>query len=172
MYGDVFIEHMVARRPTPLTRLIQVSVWLAVLVLTALSLLFLLDPTVTALSLAGGSWGAWALFVRQHVEYEYILTNGELDVDRITGRRWRKRLSTVDCRKFDILAPVAPEFAAEMNAGGIERRLDATASPHAEDRWFALFHDKEGRRTLLLFQPDQRMLDAFKPLLPRKMKTK
>ncbi len=44
----------------------------------------------------GGCYLAYILFTNTFVEYEYIVTNNDLDIDKIVGRRKRKRLITVN----------------------------------------------------------------------------
>lgn len=39
------------------------------------------------------------------VEYEYIVTNGEMDIDKIIAKRRRKRLITVNARTFERFGP-------------------------------------------------------------------
>jgi hypothetical protein len=110
------------------------------------------------------------LFRRLNLEYEYIVTNGEMDVDKIMGRRSRKRLLTVDCRNFDILAPYSPEFRAEYESQTIAATVDVSSHPEAPGRWFAVFHAKDGKRTLLIFEPNEKMLDAFRKYIRSKIK--
>lgn len=44
---------------------------------------------------AGACYLAYLLLMGTFVEYEYIVTNNDLDIDKISGRRKRKRLVTV-----------------------------------------------------------------------------
>ena len=166
---DVYVEYMIKRRPTLKSRLIQLSVWPAASCLAAVCMLFAAELVLFVL--LGACWGAWQIFVRQNIEYEYILTNGELDVDRIIARRKRKRILTVDCRGFEILAPCHSSSAKEMDNQSIVSRVDASSSPKSENRWFAIFHGRENRRTILFFEPNQRILDSLKPFVsPQKFR--
>ena len=65
-----------------------------------------LTPAVFVLSI----WAANKFIRLQNIEYEYIVTNGELDVDKIMGRSKRKRLVTADARNFEVFAPMEPEY--------------------------------------------------------------
>ena len=163
---DVFIERMVIRKPSLRSRLIQLIPWLAVPILVFVALYFLLDLSIALMVLLGGSFGAWQIFIRQYVEFEYILTNGELDVDRIAARRTRRRLLTVDSRHMEILAPCIPAYNREMNGTNIEKRVDASSSPQSDNRYFAIFRGKDSKRTILFFEPDQKMLNAFRAFVP------
>lgn len=171
--SDVFIEHMVKRRSDG--RQIAVKLLIVVAAIVALLALFVLLSYVQSLFslmplfIAGVVWGAWLLIRRRNLEFEYIVTNGELDVDKIIARRSRKRLVNVDCRKFDILAPMAQEYRNEYESSSITKKIDASSSPLSDKRWFAVFSDKDNARTLLVFEPNEKMLDVFRRLIPRKM---
>ena len=43
----------------------------------------------------GALYLAYVLFCNTYVEYEYIVTNNDLDIDKISGKRKRKRLITL-----------------------------------------------------------------------------
>lgn len=43
----------------------------------------------------GSLYGGYILITNMSVEYEYIVTNGEMDIDKIIAKRRRKRLITV-----------------------------------------------------------------------------
>lgn len=165
--NDVFIEHMVTRQHTWKSRLIQMVGFLVAPVLSYFSMY--ISPMLPPIVFAGSLYLAWLIFTRQNVEYEYIVTKSEMDVDTILAKRSRKRLLTVDCNGFEILAPATARYANEINSQSIARRVDVCSSEHAENRWFAIFNDKEGKRTILFFEPDRRMLDAFQHFIPRKI---
>lgn len=169
MEKDVFLEHIIRRVPTVQTRLIQVGILLAVPLVTGLTLFVEAIQIYAPIVLIIGCWGAYQLMIRQNVEFEYILTNGELDVDKITARRSRKRLLSVDCRGFEIVAPVTSAFEREYKSQSIARVVDASAAPGSEGRFFGIFNGKDGKRTLLYFNPDGRILEALRPLLARKL---
>ena len=167
--GETYIERMVPRQPTAGIRLVQVSFCLMPPILAFVCWSFPPTSSFAVFVLVGACFGAWQLFIRQNVEFEYALTNGEMDIDKIIARRARKRLLSIDCRRFEILAPVVSEFSAEINERNIVRRLDFSSSSQSEGRWFAIFMDQDNQRTILFFEPDQRMLDAFRTFIPRKV---
>ncbi len=59
----------------------------------ALGLTFLILISVAVLAL-----GIW-LLSGVNVEYEYIITNNEMDIDKIIGRRKRKQIGRASCRE-------------------------------------------------------------------------
>ena len=103
------------------------------------------------------------------MEYEYILTNDELDVDKIIARERRKSVISVDVRSFEIFAPVKDEYKREMENPEIVQKIDASSSVKSTKRWFAVF-DYEEKRTLLMFEPGKKMRASIRMLIPRAYK--
>lgn len=167
---DVFLEYIVPRRKGTKEVLKIVGILLAMLVvMTAISLLTLLFAAFASVSfvlLAATVFGAYYLISAQNVEYEYIVTNGELDVDMIINRRKRKRIITVHSRTFDIVAPVgSSDHRGEENAN-YTRVIDASSGYDDGKAYFASF-SKDGQKLKLIFEPTERMLEAFKNFAPR-----
>ena len=170
--ADVFIEHMITRYPTAKSRLIKVGILLGVLLVNALMAVLLLffQETVAFMVppvLVCSIWFGYKLVRRQHTEIEYILTNGEMDVDKIMDRSTRKRLVTVDCRSFETLAPYKPAFLRDYQ--NMPATIDASSGSENANRYFAVYPGKDGKRTLLIFDPNERMMDAFSSFIPRKI---
>ncbi|MDR1668901.1 MAG: DUF6106 family protein [Oscillospiraceae bacterium] len=178
--ADVFVEHLIQQRPTGKIlmkkAMLVVAAMVAAMLPSIISMVCLMFGanvnllSLTPLTLVGSGWGLIILFRRLNLEYEYIVTNGEMDVDKIMGRNLRKRLLTVDCRTFDILAPYKEEYRNEYSSQTIANRIDVSSHPEAPGRWFAIFNAKDGLRTLLVFEPSERMLDAFKIFIRGKIK--
>ncbi len=102
----------------------------------------------------------------RNLEYEYAVTNGDLDIDMIIAKRKRKRLFSANCKDFEILARVSHEKFNE--AKNIANKIIAVSSKDSQDIYFLTMHYKEAR-TLVLFEPDERMLKAFKTYIPKKV---
>jgi len=157
--ADVFIEHLITRKKSPISRLIGVAYIFVLVLLTALTILFELIPLLPAV-LVLGTWLVVRLIKNFDIEFEYIVTNGEIDIDRIIGKRKRKRLITLDSRAFEILAPDAEcNFSAYKNTE-FKQRIDASSGKNP--RYFAVCPSKMGGKLLLYFEPNERMLEAFK----------
>ena len=174
--ADVFVEHMVARRPTPKIMMQKVLLSVAAAVVALLPIIIegmtaIPVATLMPFFIIGSGWGMILLFRRLNLEFEYIVTNGEMDVDKIMGRTSRKRLFTVDCRNFDILAPYKPDYRNEYESQSISEIVDVSSHAGAPGRWFAVFNAKDGKRTLLIFEPSERMLEAFRLYIRSKIKS-
>ena len=165
----IFIEHLVAQKPTLKLTLSRVGI-----VLLALTVDFIagwIFPPIFAIVFAISCWAAWKWIKSLKVEFEYVLTDSTLDIDRIFGQSFRRRFLSVDIKKFDIMAPCRPEYAKEYSSAAIGKTVDCSSEPSAEDRYFAVYTDAVGTRTLLWFEPNGKMLDAMRIYLQRKLAT-
>lgn len=158
---DVFIEHLVKRRNTGANAAIQALAVIAALLLTLASLLFL--PMFLPLVAVVSAFGAYYVITSQNVEFEYSVTNGEVDVDKITAKRKRKRLLSIDCRTAESFGRYRPE---EHQNKQYQKKVFACDRPDSPDLWYCTAR-QHGGLTLLVFCANQKILDAVKPFLPR-----
>lgn len=173
--ADVFVEHMIKQKTTRKQVAIRMFTIFAAVLFALFPILLILffdiDITfLTVLTILGAIWGGKIAFGLTSYEFEYIVTNGDLDIDRIAGKRSRKRVLTLHCKKFDILAPFTETYANEYNSKSIVNRLDYSRGPDTEGQYFAIFNDTAGQRTLMIFAPSKRMLEIFKIYIPGKIK--
>lgn len=170
---DVFLEYIVYRKKGAKEVLKIIGILLAMFVLLTVCSVLVFTPisSIAFLLVAGVIYGAYYLITAQNVEYEYIVTNGEIDVDRIVNRRKRKRIITVHSRTFEIVAPVgSPEHRGEENSN-VTQVIDASSGEDNGKAYFALF-SKDGQKYKLIFEPTEKMLEVFKTFVPRNIFTK
>lgn len=103
-----------------------------------------------------------------NVEYEYSVTNGELDIDKIIARRKRSKVISVHSRSFEYFAPYTPEHKNTYEDSSITKRLDLTSNTGNERVYFAVYY-KNNDKILFTFEPTQKMLDDFARYVPRRV---
>ncbi|MBR2476510.1 MAG: hypothetical protein IKB50_00060 [Clostridia bacterium] len=165
---DIFLEYIVPRKKGVRETVKIIASLFGVFILLTICTVLLVTPLngIAIPLLAAGIYGAYLIITSQNVEYEYIVTNGELDVDTIIHRRKRKRLISVHSRTFDIVAPCGDsEFVREENAN-FTKVIDASSGYNDGKAYFAVF-SKDGMKIKLIFEPTEKMLDAFKTFVPR-----
>lgn len=161
---DSFCELILKKKKGGLEWAIIIGTLVLALVLGFVAFLFsAYIPGMFILILAGIAYGAWWLITTQNVEYEYCVTNGDIDVDQITARRKRKRLVSVPGRKIESLLPYDP--TAPM--GQYQRRVMVASDLKAEGLWCFTYHSKKNGNTFVVFQPDMRVLCALYEGLPK-----
>lgn len=166
---DVFLEYMVKKQTTGTEVLLKIVYALLAALLLVGS--FFLSPFLGMFSMIatligfGSVFGAYYLITSMNVEYEYIITNGEMDVDKIIARRRRKRMLTANARKFE-------EFGAyrhdAMSQRSFANRVYACTSLQDPGNYYAVFNHPSMGETLLVFTPNDRVLDGLRSFIPRK----
>lgn len=156
---DSFCEQIVQKKKGAKEWAIIIAVVLGGLALLFVG--FLLNLLIVALVAVG--YGAWWLITTQNIEYEYCVTNGDIDVDQITARRKRKRLVSVAGRKIESLLPFDPTAPI----GKYQRTVMVAPSLQAEGLWCFTYHSKKNGHTFVVFQPDERVLREFYGGLPK-----
>lgn len=157
---DSFFEQIVKKKKGVKEWVIIVAVLLAALVLIALVWMF---GILAVIATAGIAYGAYWLMTTQNVEFEYCVTNGDIDVDKIIARRKRVRLVSVAGRKVRALAPYDPQ----KPLGKFQRTVMVAPSLNEQGLWYFTYHSKKNGDTLVVFQPDDRVLGAFYDGLPK-----
>lgn len=167
---DIFMEKIVARRKTSKDYLKIFGLLLAALILLILISMFggyvgFLLP----LLLVGLGYGLYMLLTSMNIEYEYIVTNGDLDIDQIIARRKRKRIFSCKAKEVELMAKVGSDEWRDAQKQPNRKLLDCSAVINAENNWFILAEYKS-QRYIVVFAPDERMLKSMKRYNPSKIK--
>lgn len=123
---------------------------------------FVLAGPFGLLLAAGVIYGTYFLCQRMNQEFEYIYTNGEVDIDVIYGKTSRKRLITLKAHQMERMALYANGYEAYAKDPKISSRLDASDGNRSQSYYVVL---SGNQKKLILFSPSQRMVDALKPYL-------
>jgi len=103
---------------------------------------------------------AYRIIVSRNIEFEYTVTNGELDVDKIINRKRRKRIITVDTKSFETFEPVNDKLLAHIKTITPLLTIHAEGDITSPDTYIAVFH-KNGVKNCLFIQPNERILEAI-----------
>ena len=160
---DVFKEQIVKRKPSTMDNMKRVGLILAVVVVFFIAMYFVAGfaPVIT---LAAG-FGAFYLMSFLKVEYEYVFTNGELDIDIIYNRSRRKRVFSAHVNKFEIMAHVE-----DMNHAGSFSGAQVThdySSGQVGPDTYAFLINKDGKQQKIIFEPNEKMLRAISGSMSR-----
>ncbi len=170
---DTFIEYMLKAKKTGATIFREfLIIFGCLLVLLLLTFIFLFLPPVfmnfLPMLLLGAIYLSYRLLASLDIEYEYILTNGELDVDKIINRKRRKRLITVHSKTFIEFGKAEKKDFSDKKKE-FSRVIDASGHSSAFCDYYAVFY-KNGQKIKLIFNPTGKMIDVFKFYAPRVVK--
>lgn len=166
---DTFMEKLVTKRKTMADHLVTAGIVLAamLLIMFSMTIQLLQDLGISFIIIAGIAYLGFRLISSKNVEYEYVVTNGDLDIDKIISKRKRKRIFSANCKEFDIVAPVKSD-SYDRSVQEIKKKIDASGNIDSPDAWFVTLNYK-GEKTVVIFEPDERMLKNFKIYIPRKV---
>ncbi len=183
---DVFMEYLVAKKKDKKDKLMIAGV-IAGAVIVSCVLLILIFAVGLAVAAGGQSnmvsqmmfsvgllliafaWYLVYLFAgTRNIEYEYILTNNDFDIDKVMSKKGRKHLVSFDIREATCIASVNDD----ENNGDYKNRpenvklLDYSAHNSNAETFFADV-TVEGERNIILFQPTMKMVEAMWKFNPR-----
>lgn len=162
---DVFIERIVQKRKDMKDYLIIFGVIIATIILMLLVLNFI--PGMAFFFLIGLGYIAYLVITTRNIEYEYAVTNGDLDIDKIIAQRKRKRLFSANCKTFDIVAKVKSSHYSN-HYKSFKKQINCASSLEGDNVYFiVLNYNKE--QTIVYFEPSEKMLMNFKTFIPRKV---
>lgn len=157
---DSFKEQLVTRKSDNTVFIKRALIFIASLLIAVVLFIFLNVMSLILIALL--FWGAYTLIRNFDVEYEYICTNGDLDIDKITAKSRRKRLISVDLKNvsdFDLLKG--------KNLNKDYSIIDATSGESKDESYFIQCKDTKYGMCNVLITPDEDMLEVIKTYLPR-----
>ena len=164
---DSYAEYLVKKAPTSQDQGRNALMVIAALVICAgtIFLVRFTGPLILVLTIVA-IYGAYYLFTSQNVEYEYIVTNDELDIDKVIAKRKRSRLISVEIGKFTA-------FGKEEEAEPISDQATTVLCIGADAElgtYYADLETEEYGQTRILFTPNESVLTCVQEALPRILK--
>lgn len=172
---DRFSEQLIERQGDKKTAFLKgLIVAVDILVISLMTMVTLWSGLIISplwlLVIAGAIWVASYLWKGLDTEYEYIVTNDDLDIDKISGKRKRKRLISIDLKSVDDFGPYLNE--TELNPDVTVLAEDGTGI----DLWYVFIETESTGRVAIIFNPDERtrktIIGGLEPVLRSKLAAK
>jgi hypothetical protein len=119
-------------------------------------------PAIAFLVIVGAVWGGYKLISMLSVEFEYIFTNGDLDVDKIIAKNSRKRMVSINCGKVEKMG----EYKGQPAPGSVKETL-VYCNPDDEGQIYLIAKDRNRGMVMLVIAPDSRVREAIEKAVPR-----
>ncbi len=165
--GDIFKEQIVRKIPNKSDKLKQIGV-LVILFISSITISMI--PVIAPLSpaiLICLCFLAFYLMTYFKIEYEYIFTNGTLDVDIIYNKSRRKRVFSADVKDFELIAHVdnKEQVGNFSSATGVFDFSSGVVKANT----YACLTKKDGKIVKLIIEPNELLVKAFSSYVtPRK----
>jgi hypothetical protein len=164
---DNFLERLIVKKKTRQDNIFKVLVIsagiLAAFLILTIQFVSLMSPIIDAAII----FIVYYLIKNRNIEFEYTLTNGDLDIDVIIGRKKRIRAFSSNCKSFDIVAKY-DDGKYEKYSNGVSKRLVFVSSLDSPEVYFAVL-DYKGIKTAMFFEPSEQMLAQMKIYIPMKV---
>lgn len=166
--AEVFKEYLIKQKKSPKDMIMQVGLVVGAIILSILAFVIGGD-FIGPLVIVGIVFGTGFLFNKFSREYEYILTNNELDIDVIFNRASRKRVITINMKKIDMMASIKDEkHATELNKAGL-KIINASENTNEADTYAIITQSEQHGACKILITPDDAMLDHLYKQAPNKV---
>ena len=163
--GDSYIEVLIERDRNKTYFLEKIVSYVL-----AIMLFFLTFITGSTLFLIGGTLlGIVGIFVipNPDYEFEYLLLNKELSVDKIIAKSKRKSLASYDLNKMEIMCPLNSHELDRYRNNNIMVKY-FSSDKEGITPYVIVYHGENGDE-LVYVEPDERFISAVKNLFPRKV---
>lgn len=172
--NDIFIEQLVSKKRSVKDRIVFIAVILLELIIPTTIVLLTMRGFITPYFIyiaffifIFGIWFIWFVRSHQNVEFEYQVVQDIVVVSKIIAKRKRKEIMKLDVRTIDKLDKGSEPEIQKMN---FVRLYDAAEkSSDDENTTYAVFQHAALGRCALMFNPNERVLNAMKPYLKKEI---
>ena len=162
---EVFVELIIKRRTGLKEFLLRaLSVMVVIFVFLMTIGLGMLGITITVLL----GYVAYLAWTYTSIEYEYSFLNGELTIDKIMGQRKRKSVDSFDIKQAEIIAPTYSDEIIRTT-GSVSKTFDYS-SGYRSDKLYSIIMNNGNGNIQVVFEPDDRIIDAMHHLRPNIVK--
>ena len=162
--GDVFKEQIVKKDPKTIDSLKRAGIIILAVILIIIAFLFI-QGFAPIISLGIG-FGAYMLMSFLNIEYEYVFTNGDLDIDIIYNRSRRKRLMTVNMKEIEIMAHIEDKVHAG-DFSSAQETIDYSSGTPNENTYIFLTTFKS-KKVRVIIEPNEKLLSAIAGVVSRR----
>ncbi len=169
---DRFLEEVVKKNNRGLDEFLYFASWVMMIACAILGFMSLqmmiyafglgtIIPTVVFVGIAVYLWFQHDKF---RTEYEYTFTNGSLDFAMVFNNKKRKSLGSLNVAKVDAFGKVQSGSFRRHTSGNDIKHLRWFLNREAELYYLAF--SKEGKKSVIVFEPSEEMVGYIKHYLP------
>ena len=157
MYYDVYCEHFVKRKANAFNKILYYAGFVFSVLLGILAALisigtfavpFILFVIVT-----------YYEYIQIYTEFDYGYTNGVFEIDKVTGKKRRKALISVDMKDVVVIARSKSDPVSQY-VGRYMKTYDCTS--HEDVPYYCMIVRRNGIEEKVLFEPTEEMLQEMK----------
>ncbi len=161
---DTFFEQIIGIKKNGKSIAGVLGIWFLALLLSFT--VFLFSGYLGAffiLIIAGIIYGAYKLSSLFNIEFEYIITNGSMDIDKIVNKSSRKRVLSFELPNVTRLEKYTPNILNNIDAKEV-----VFACNQNDDNAYLMVAEKDGgKASYLVFSPNDKIKSAIIKFVPK-----
>ncbi|MBQ6815754.1 MAG: hypothetical protein IJP26_00790 [Clostridia bacterium] len=157
---DIFSEQLVSIKKDAKTYFLAALIIVATAAITAGALIYSGAYPILVMVAVAAVYGAVKLIGLLNIEYEYILTNGTFDIDKITSKSKRSRVLSFECA--DILN-VGKYNENAIKSMSVAKKLICGNPANA----YFIVAKVKGQKVLMVLSLNEKMLNTLKNSVPK-----
>lgn len=165
---DTYSEQLVGRTSTGADKAKKILISVgAILIASVLMWLSIVFGIYSLIFLVFGALGGGVYIVsNMDVEYEYIVTNDEMDIDKIIGRRKRKRMISLDLNSVEDFGsyPLSDDIAVDATV--------QASTGYEKNAAYLIAQHKTYGKVMLIFNPNEKTREAIMQEIPNQLRIK
>ena len=158
--NDAVVEVLIKRKATIATYVI----WFGLAFVAIISMFFAIMHSIFWPFVILVFMIEYFIYKRTNLEYEYLMVNETIVIDKIINKQKRKRVIRFDMRKFELVAPAGHEELKKYNKISI---LNCSSDDRTHRIYIGILRS-EDKAVRLLFEPNDKMLNYMRLLLGKK----
>lgn len=169
---DSYIEQLVEHKKDYKDFLVKVVMILSIFAVLALGVLFgiLVNPYFVAVGMflaAFDIYFCWYVITGRDVEYEYTVTNNNLQIDKVMAKRRRKDVLSIDIKKIEGFDKLSENRLSDNKC---DKVLYLGTYDDDPDQYRFIVKTKKYGRIMVVFAPNEKVLNAVKMHLKPEVK--
>ena len=161
---DTFFEQLIRIKLNSKAKFMVGAIIFVDVLIVAFLLIFALAfaPAIILLIVIAAIYGAYKLINMLVVEYEYIYTNGDLDVDKIVAQSSRKRVVSIKCNEVEKYG----EYKGQPAPGSVKNTF-VFCNPDSEGQVYLIARDRNLGMVMIVLAPEERLRAELEKAIPR-----
>lgn len=161
---DTFFEQLIRIKLNSKAKFMVGAIIFVDVLIVAFLLIFALAfaPAIILLIVIAAIYGAYKLINMLVVEYEYIYTNGDLDVDKIVAQSSRKRIVSIKCSEVEKYG----EYKGQPAPGSVKNTF-VFCNPDSEGQVYLIARDRNLGMVMIVLAPEERLRAELEKAIPR-----
>ncbi len=163
--SEMYVECLVARKPSAILSFFKVLLIMMTVVFVFLGLMFV--PALLVAIITGV--GAYFAYMNADVEYEYLYLDKEVSVDKVMAKSKRKKAGSFSIDQMEIMAPLNSHRLDSYRNREVKKVYDFSSGVACQpEKRYMLFFAGE---TKVVIEPNEEMIKAIQTIAPRKVFT-